>query len=118
MDLILLQMETRLNIITDEQLTAIADLTFQKFSKQPTREQLPEYIGTSEARDLLEKILGISFSDSWFAKKAMVHELPFVKFGKRRVFNRMELTEWARSKTKKPIDPVSEAVQMSAMKKL
>lgn len=103
---------------TPEQLEAVVFRAMQKNNPQPSKkEDFPEFIGTPEARKLLESIWGIPISDSWFSKKSMVGELPFVKVGKRRVFNRLQLIEWAKSKTIKPIDPVSTSVQKSAMKK-
>jgi len=111
-------MKEQFIITTEDQMEAFAIKVSQRVNNpQSIKEDLPEFIGTPEARKLLEKILGMTFSDSWFAKKAMNHELPFTKMGKRRVFNRAELIDWAKSKVARPADPVAESVTATARKR-
>ncbi|MBN2480446.1 MAG: hypothetical protein JXB19_01800 [Bacteroidales bacterium] len=106
-------------VITEERLEALILSAIQKSKilQQPEKEKLPVNINADEARDLLQKTWGSPVSKSLFYKLSMV-EMPKQKIGRRLVFNRSELINYAQSKIKKTGDPVSKSVMKSAKNKL
>jgi len=107
-------------ISTPEQLEAFFIRAIQKISSlQPAKIELPENIGSEEARKLLAEIWGLSepVSYSWFSKENMKGNLPSGKVGKRLIFNRAELIEYAQSKVVRPLDTVSEAITKAARRR-
>ncbi len=107
-------------IMTDELMEAHDERLIQKFIAlhQSHKEDPPENIGSQEAKKLLSEIWGVPVSDSWIEKKSMLREIPFVKRGKFRVFNRMELLAWAKAQIARPRDPVSESIVKSARRRV
>jgi hypothetical protein len=107
-------------ITTEEKLEACILRAVQKASsyQQPIKEELAQNIGSEEAKRLLAEIWGSPVSDSLFFKLSHRKELPSGKVGKRLVFDRDQLINYAQSKIKKPVDIVSESVIKSARKKL
>jgi hypothetical protein len=108
-------------ITTEEKLEACILRAVQKANSylQPIKEELPQNIGSEEAKRLLAEIWGSPVSDSLFYKLSHRKELPSRRIGgKRLVFDRKELINYAQSKSKKPVDGVSQSVAVSARKKI
>jgi hypothetical protein len=107
-------------ITTEEKLEACILRAVQKASifQQPIKEESQKNIGSEEAKKLLTEIWGTSISDSLFYKLSHRKELPSRKIGKRLVFDRDELINYAQSKIEYPVDGVSDSVAFSARKKL
>jgi hypothetical protein len=106
---------------TNEQLKAFALMAVQEFisKQQPVKEEPPQNISSDEARKLTSIILWHDISVSKWTKDQADGKTPRKgKAGKWIIYDRSEIIKYAKSLICQSSDPVSEAVQKSAKKKL